>query len=201
MPSRKGFTLVEVLTVVIIFGMLSSLMVADLRNGGRLQRLSAAADELASRIKQAQGLAYSNTKQEICSTDNLVCRSGSSCDAGYPTNCVSQYISRYGVALMSDGTNAKYMVGADFAGLGNYVAAEAVPMGTVTLRNNIVIDSVTPAHVAGTYDLVYVYDSANASPFISCSSNCTTRIVLRDTVLNKTKTVVVEKRTGIVSIE
>jgi len=202
LSSRKGFTLVEVLTVVVIFSIISSLVVLDFRSNGRTQRLQGAADELASRIKQAQGLAYSNTKQFICSTDSLVCKSGSACDAAYPVNCVNQYISRYGLAFNTDGTKTKYAIGADYAGIGNYAAGEVISNGLVKLPADIVIDTVNSVSppTATVYDLSYVYDSANASPFIACSSNCLTTIVLRDNVSSKTKTISVQKQTGIVSV-
>lgn len=199
MRFRKGFTLVEVITVAIIFSVLSTLVLFDFRTAGRKQRLQGTADEMASRIKQAQGLAYSNTKQIICSSDQKVCLSGSACDAGYPTNCTSQYIPRYGVRFDTDGTRTKYMIGADYSGYGGFTVNEAIPGGIMNLPSGIVIDSVTPAQVADQYDLNYIYDSSNASPFIPCASGCLTTVVLRDTISNATRTVTIQKQTGIVS--
>lgn len=192
--------MLEVMVTAGIFALLASLILADFRNGGRNDRLKAAADEMASRIKQAQGMAYANTKQMICN-DNLVCLSGSSCDASYPTNCLNQYVSRYGVAFVLDGANNKYMIGADYANFGTYVDAEAIPKGIVTLPTGYIINSVTPAIVAPNYNLVYIYDAANASPFVTCSSNCTTTIVIKDTVTNLTKSVIVQKQTGAVYVQ
>jgi len=196
---RKAFTLIELLVVVAIFAVLAASDLIDYRNSSRTQRLQRAADEMVERIKQAQGLAYANEKQMICTTDNLVCMSGSACDAAYPTNCINQYVSRYGIRFDTDGTKKKYMIGADYSGIGNFVTGESIPNGIVVLPSDITINSVTPAQVAGAYDLSYVYDSSNASPFITCSSNCVTTIVLKDNVANVTKTVIVQKRTGIAS--
>ncbi len=200
MRGRKAFTLIEVLVVAAIFAMLSTASLVDYRNSDRNRRLSGAADEMASRIKTAQGMAYANAKQMICSTDSLVCKSGSACDASYPTNCNSQYVSRYGVRFDTDGNKNKYMVGADYANYGSFAVGEAVPNGVVTLPSGIVINSVTPAQVAGAYDLSYIYDSANASPFVTCSSNCLITVVLKDNQTNSTKTVTVQKRTGLVTV-
>jgi prepilin-type N-terminal cleavage/methylation domain-containing protein len=200
LPSKKGFTLIEVLVVAGIFALIASMIMADFRNGNRLQRLTAAADELAANIKKAQGLAYANAKQMICSTDNLVCLSGSACDAAYPTNCATQYVSSYGVAL-SVGGNTKYMVGADYTGTGSYVTGEAIPRGLVTLPSGIIINSVTPAPGGSAYALEYIYDASNASPFVTCSSNCTTTIVLKDPQITPTKSVIVQKTTGSVYVQ
>jgi len=201
---RKGYTLIEIVVAAGIIAILSAQMILDLRGIGKAQRLQAAGNEMASRIKQAQGLAYSNTKQMICSTGNLVCRSGSACDAGYPTGCVNQYVSRYGVRFDTDGTQTKYMIGADYSDYVNFVAGEAIPGGVVTLPKGITISSVSPAQVAGAYDLNYIYDSANASPFVACAPSCAnTTITLKDASVtpNLTKTVVIQKMTGLVSVQ
>jgi prepilin-type N-terminal cleavage/methylation domain-containing protein len=196
----KGFTIAEVMAVAGIFAILATIILADLRSGGRIQILQASADEMASRIKQAQDLAYSSAKQLICSTDGKVCKSGSTCDASYPTNCSMQYVTQYGIAL-SVGTSNKYMVGADYGNLGTYTTGEAVPNGLVTLPANIVIDSVTPNIVSPNYNLVFKYNATSASPFVPCSSNCTTTIVLKDNVSNVTRSVIYRTQTGLVSVE
>jgi hypothetical protein len=184
-----------------LFSLITMVVIADFKSGTRVQKLQAAADELAANIRKAQALSYSNSKQMICGADGKVCLSGSSCDATYPTGCTNQFIIRYGFAVDSDGTHRKYMIGADYSDPGSYTAGESIPNGTVTLPANIVIHSVTPAHVSGVYDLSYVYDAANASPFIPCSSDCTTTIVLRDTVTDSLRSVVVHKQTGLAYVE
>jgi prepilin-type N-terminal cleavage/methylation domain-containing protein len=206
MRGRKAFTLIEVLVVCTIFAMLSVVDIIDYRRADRNRRLSGAADEMASRIKQAQGLAYANAKQFICSTDNKVCLSGSACDASFPTNCVSQYVTRYGVRFDTDGSNNKYMIGADYSSFGSFTVGEAIPSGTVTLPSGITMSSITsadnpPTRSATLYDLNFIYDSTNASPFITCSSNCLTTVVLKDAQTNATKTVTVQKRTGLVMVQ
>jgi prepilin-type N-terminal cleavage/methylation domain-containing protein len=199
--SGKGFTVIEILVAAGIFALLSAVVLADLRTGGRIQILQAAADELASRIKQAQDMAYSSAKQFICSTDGNVCRSGSACDAAYPTNCSEQYVTQYGVAFEIGGSSSRYLIGADYSGLGDYAAAEAVPNGLVTLPSNIVISSVTPVTAAPGYSLLFQYNSANASPFVPCSVNCTTIVTLRDNVTNTTRAVVYRRQTGLVTTQ
>jgi len=206
MRGRKAFTLIEVLVVCTIFAMLSVVDLIDYRRADRNRRLSAAADEMASRVKQAQGLAYANAKQLICSTDNKVCLSGSACDATYPTNCVSQYVTRYSVRFDTDGNNNKYMIGADYSSYGSFTVGEAIPNGTVTLPSDITMSSITsadnpPTRSATKYDLNFIYDSTNASPFITCSTNCLTTVVLKDGTTNATKTVTVQKRTGLVTVQ
>lgn len=188
-----------------IFAILSTVILADMRTGGRVRILQNSADEMASRIKQAQTLAYSSTKQLICSSDDKVCRSGSACDASYPSGCSQQYITQYSVRF-NVGSVSKYMIGAEYNGthgvLGKYTVGEAVPNGLITLPVNIVINSVTPAPAfADDYNLIFKYDSTNASPFVPCSSNCTTTVVLKDTITNTTRSVVYRVQTGLVTVE
>jgi len=190
----------ELVVVAGIFIVLSGIILADLRTGNRGQILQGAADEMASRIKHAQDLAYSSTKQNICSTDGKVCLSGSACDPSYPANCSMQYVTQYGVAF-NVGSSSKYMIGADYSSLGAYTTGEAIPNGLVTLPANIVINSVTPNITAPNYNLVFQYNSTNASPFMPCASNCKTTVVLKDNVSNRTKTVVYRVQTGLVTVE
>ena len=204
--NRKGFTIVELLVVSSILAMLATVVVLDMRGINKNQRLLAAANEMASRIKEAQGLAYSNAKQLLCTTgpnDGFVCGSGSACDA-LPADCVNQFVSRYGVRFDTDGNKTKYMIGADYANFGSFDAREAIPVGITTLPTGITISSVVLAQVAGAYDLNYIYDSADASPFISCGGSCAnTTITLKDSSVNPnlTHTVTVQKMTGLVSVQ
>jgi prepilin-type N-terminal cleavage/methylation domain-containing protein len=200
MRGKKAFTLIEVLVVAAIFAMLSTVDLINYRKSDRNRQLSNAADEMSSRIKEAQGLAYANAKQSICSTDNTVCKVASDCN-NIPSNCIKQYVSHYGVTFGTVADNTKYMIGADYSAFGAYVVNEAIPNGIVKLPSGIIILSVTPAHTDLFYDLNYIYDSANASPFVTCSTNCVTTVVLKDTVTNNTKTVTVQKRTSLVTVQ
>jgi prepilin-type N-terminal cleavage/methylation domain-containing protein len=199
--SRQGFTIIEVVVAAGIFALLAGLVTADLHSAGRLALLNGAANELAANIRSVQGLAYSNAPQEICNLDSLVCKSGSTCDSSYPTNCVKQAVSYYGIKLDTDASHNKYLLGADYNNSGTYGAAETIPTGLVTLPKNIVFNSVTPAVGATVYDLSYAYNPTNASPFVTCSSNCTTTVVLKDTQSNATKTIVIQKVTGVVYVQ
>jgi prepilin-type N-terminal cleavage/methylation domain-containing protein len=199
--SRRGYTLVEIMVVVIIFSTLSAVILANFKGSSRNQRLVAAADEMASRIRQAQGLAYGNVSQEICDDDFNVCGSGSACDATYPANCFATWGFYYGVKFDTDGGKDKYAIGVDL-GPDQYAQKQTVPGSLVTLPKDIIIDSVSPIAVPpASYDLRYVYNSANASPFVFCSTGCITTVVLKDTVTSATKTIKIVKQTGIVTVE
>jgi prepilin-type N-terminal cleavage/methylation domain-containing protein len=207
---RKGFTLVELLVVAGIFAMLASELLIDMRGIGKNQRLLSVANEISSRIKQAQGLAYSNTKQSICTlgaADGFVCGSGTTC-GGVPANCTNQYIARYGIRFDTDGTKKKYMIGADYNAYGSFDVREAVPGGIITLPSGITITQVclgaSCVQGAGLYDLNYIYDAADASPFISCGSTCAnTTITITDSSVSPSisRTVTVQKMTGLVSVQ
>jgi prepilin-type N-terminal cleavage/methylation domain-containing protein len=207
---RKGFTLIELLVVASIFAMLASEILIDMRGIGKNQRLLSVANEIGSRIKQAQGLAYSNTKQSICTlgpADGFVCGSGSACDSN-KANCTSQYIARYGMRFDTDGTKTKYMIGADYNAYGSFDVKEAIPGGIIALPAGITISQVclgaSCVQVAGLYDLNYIYDAADASPFIACGSTCAnTTVTIKDSSVtpNITRTVTVQKMTGLVSVQ
>jgi type II secretory pathway pseudopilin PulG len=195
---RRGFTVVELTVMVVVFASLSAAVLINFSANRASQNLRAAADQLVEDIRRAQTLAYANQQQLICTADNLVCGSGSSCDPSLPAGCTNRYVSSYGVKFDTDGTDTKYALFADYATPGAYVNGEAVPNGVRTLPKNVVIQSVTPA---ANDPVVYVFNNLNTSPFVTCSSNCTTTITLTSTVTNATRTVIVQKQTGAVSVQ
>lgn len=60
--SKYGFTIIELLVVIFIVGVLSSLLFADFRSGKKRYELSQAAQKLASDIRNAQGKAMGGIK-------------------------------------------------------------------------------------------------------------------------------------------
>jgi type II secretory pathway pseudopilin PulG len=191
---RKGFTIIEVLIMVMVFVLISGAVIANFSSARGSARLRAAAQELAANIKRAQAYAYANTTQSVC-TDNLICGSGSACDALAPAGCTATPILSYGVVLDANSDGKAYVIYADADNSGSYRAGEAIPYGMVALPLGITFQSVA------NNSLLYSYSQANSAPFVSCSGGgCTTTAVLYDANTKAVKTVSISKQTGTVSI-
>ena len=174
---RKGFTIIEVLIMVMVFVLISSAVIANFSSARGSARLRAAAQELAANIKRAQAYAYANTQQSVCA-DNLICG-----------------ILSYGVVLDANSDGKAYVIYADADNSGSYRAGEAIPFGTIALPSGITFQSVV------NNNLLYSYSQANSAPFVSCSGGgCTTTAVLYDANTKAVKTVSISKQTGTVSI-
>ncbi len=59
---KKGFTLVELLLVILIFGILASISFSAIKSGGKSLALSRSAHALASEIRKAQEMAMAMRK-------------------------------------------------------------------------------------------------------------------------------------------
>ena len=193
--ARKSFTLVEILVMVTVFVFIAASAIANFSAARGSARLRGVTQELAANIQKAQTLAYANVSMQVC-TDSKICGSGSSCD-GNMVGCTPTPILTYGVILDAASDGKQYIIFADANSNGAYDAGEAIPYGVFNLPTGVTIQSVTPA-VNKT--LVYSYNSANFSPFVACSANCTTTVALYDEKTAVTRTVAVSRQTGAISI-
>jgi len=207
--ARKAFTIVEVLLMAVVFIVITTVAVVNFSSFRGSARLRAAAQEVAASIKQAQFYAYTSKKQDVCLVGNTICNPGvSTCLYG----CATSSVFSYGVALNPDLDGKTYKVFANpslFPEL-TYSAAKVIPGGAHTLPTGITFDSITPLSNTPMYFTYNVYalqnryidltDRSFLGPFSACSSDCTTTIVLFDALTSQTKTIVVQKQTGAVSI-
>jgi prepilin-type N-terminal cleavage/methylation domain-containing protein len=189
---RNGFSLVELMVVVTIFGFISALMIANFNGNQKTQNLRTAAAELVSKIREAQGLTYGSATQNVCTTDGALCGSGSVCDPSQ-TNCMQLPVTSYGIALDTDGSKTKYALFADHANasVGSYSAGEALVGGIYTLPRGITFQSVSATPIVFSY---------TGSPFGACGGTCIVTIVLANNI-NQTRTITFHKQTGALSIQ
>lgn len=61
---NKGFTLVELLIVIFIIGLLSAILVVNIRKGEKQYQLQLAAQEIAQNIRKAQDMALTSFRYE-----------------------------------------------------------------------------------------------------------------------------------------
>jgi len=200
----RGYTIIEVMVVVMIFGILSAVVLANFHGNQGAQNLRAAANEVATHIREAQSLTQASAKQNLCTIDRALCGQGSLCDPTVtPPNCNMANVASYGVAFNVAGTNNKYAVFADTSmgggcHAGCYNAGEALPGKLFTLPPGIVFQSVTQTTPPPSPPPVILM--SNLVPFGSCTA-CVTSVVLKNNADNTTRTVSYREATGAVTVQ
>jgi len=104
----KAFTLIELMIVVAIIGIMSSVVIISMQNGKIEKELETAAREVAATIREAQNNALTgknaSSTNPICSQYNFAYTNGSS---NYSVNCSGNYSNNYtlknGVTFASGG--------------------------------------------------------------------------------------------------
>ncbi|MFC1687583.1 Tfp pilus assembly protein FimT/FimU, partial [Patescibacteria group bacterium] len=64
--NNKGFTLIEIMTVIVFMGIITGLIMANINTGKHIQILKQAADELVQDIRTIQGYATGGKETGIC---------------------------------------------------------------------------------------------------------------------------------------
>ena len=171
-PSRKAYTLLEIVVVAGIFIFIAAMVLANYRGANRDQQLMLAAEQVSASMRLAKAKAMSNAAQNICDADGTVCRTGSTC-AG---SCSNKYVWQYGMKFGTDGAHTQYAIGADYNADGAYASGEVIPGGALALPYGFVFDSFWPGSA---YDIIFAYNAANSSPF-GCKGSCVRDIIIRD---------------------
>ncbi len=223
-----GFTLVELMVVIMIFATISGLLLANFNQNQKTLQLRAAAQEIVEKIRLAQALTISNASQKFCPDSRMCGAAGNCCEAsppcnpGYCTTAIPRPVSPYGIAFDISGTAEQYAVFADGEGGGacsaySYCASKAIPAGIVTLPPGIVFDVGTtplntpPLAAPTTYPdnpivfpvkrFIMEFDVVyTQEPFSTCTT-CQTVIVLRSVATGQTRTIRFRKATGAITLE
>ncbi|MFA6909291.1 MAG: type II secretion system protein [Patescibacteria group bacterium] len=142
----RGFTLIEMLVVIAILTIMSSLVMSNVRRGQDTQYLRQAADQLVQDIRTMQNYAAGGKTMGICTgTTAEDCMSSLTCTA--PATCV-QTIPQggYGVQLLSLSSYVLYpdtFITTDLDPTDGdsrwYGAGDAGVVGTVSLTNGVLI--------------------------------------------------------------
>lgn len=114
---QKGFTLFELLVVVLVIGLVSSILIANLRKGEKQYQIQLAAQEIAQNIRRAQDMALTSWRHQ----------------GEIPYN--------YGVYFRKQDKDS-YKIFADKNGNNKYETSDGL-VETVKIESNIEIDSLS----------------------------------------------------------
>lgn len=153
-----GFSLVEMLVVIFISALLSTLILVNYRAGQEKYNLSQAAQQLASDIRRIQNLALTGRVQ------------GADIPIGYGINIdsVNQYTIFYNKLPMPNPYTNKYKPTG---------SPSSINLETIALSSGVTLDSVSVTHCiffAPPDPTTYIDGNNPSSPitFTLCPSNC-----------------------------
>lgn len=173
---KKGFTIIELLVAISIFIIVTSLVVANFRRGARSDELKIAVAGLASTLQRAQTMALA----------------GEAISGIVP-------LGGYGIYITLGEPN-QYIIFADNNNDKNYNANENEELagGIFFLPSGVVINQLNPGPFVN-----IVFKPPKPTIYINngeTSPNSAT-ITLKDLVSNQTKSVIVNRISGQISIE
>lgn len=173
---KRGFTLVELIVAVAIFGLLAAMVVANFRQGEKSDDLRSAAAALVSVLRQAQSLAQIGSQNVPATMINT---------------------GRFGVHFDLN-QSGQYVLFLDYAGVGGpdgqYQSEEALPGSLYNLPAGIVLDSLTPA-TDDVLDIVFAPPRPVAY-FNNSTADDTALIVLNQSAAGQTRTVTIGRLSG-----
>ncbi len=170
---KKGFTIIELLVALGVFVVVTAMVVANFRAGGRSDELRIAAETLISNLRKAQNMSL----------------------AGQLTNGVSPP-GGYGVYFkLSDAD--RYIIFSDLDGDLGYTAGEALLDGTIILPKDIRISNIQPAAVSSA-----IFKPPKPVIYINGGiSEATLSVTLQHNLSGKTRTVTVKRISGQIGTE
>lgn len=142
---NKGFSLVELLVVMAIFGMLLALVIVNFRHGNKDADLRDAATALVQNIRSLQSWAASGKEINVCGTGivNKPCNSDVDCGGG---SCDNSLIPTggYGIKLLKATNVVDYQLFIDTDGCERYTGNnEDLINGKIFLPTNVQISDVS----------------------------------------------------------
>lgn len=128
--TRRGFTFIEILVVIFITALLSTLILVNYRSGQQRYAVNSAAQKMAADLRRAQNLALSGTLMPSGCTIGTDCSTG----FGIHVDSTSQYKIFYNKPGMPGGWQYKYRSNPP-------VPSVDLPGGTVSLPSGVTVNT------------------------------------------------------------
>jgi len=192
----RGFTLVELLVGIAIVGLISTVAVANFRQGQRSAELRFAAEEIVAQIRQAQTMSTAGRTTKLCQSgdkNGLACISTSDCGTGL---CVEQVpLGGYGLYFTIDSPTS-FQLFADGTNYKLYDKGEIITGGEISMPPNVEISA-----VSGDTKLTVTFEPPKGKVFIQGMPSGTAQIILKHKVTQDKKTVSLNAVSGRIEIE
>jgi prepilin-type N-terminal cleavage/methylation domain-containing protein len=198
----SGFTLIEMLISLGIFGVITGMVMANFRVGSQGDELRASSLLVAGVIRRAQTAALTGETARFCrdesGNDGQVCSSDDICGAG---TCVSDAPrGGYGVHFETSETGKRLMIGfVDTNGNGVYDVTERVRSDNISANIYVNVIGLAPA-VDSALDILFVPPRPQVK-FNNTTSEPIATITLQHRYTNQTKIVTVNSISGQISAD
>lgn len=197
-----GFTLIEMLVSLSIFGIITGFVMANFRVGSQSDELRASSLIVAGVIRRAQTAALTGELVRFCrdeaGSDGVVCTTDEDCSGGTCINDVPR--GGYGIRLETAEANKRFLVSfADTNSNGAFDDGEQYRRDTVSANIFVSVDSLSPAD-EGVLDIVFVPPRPTIK-FNNSTGEPLATIVLKHRSTSRTKTVTVNSLSGQVSAD
>ena len=198
----KGFTLIEMLISLAIFGVITGMVMANFKLGAQGDELRISSQLVASSIRRAQTMAIAGQTVAYCQggTNNLrFCPNGAAqCPGG---SCVREIPPGYGVHFSTaTGENKKTIIFADLDGNNIYSTTEEIDRDSVSSGPFVRVSAVAPA-ASNALDIIFV----PPKPTIVLNNNATADgvavVTVRHDTIAKEKRITINKISGQISAE
>lgn len=199
---RRGFTLIEMLISLSIFGVITAFAVANFRAGEQGEQLRISTQNVASLIRRARTLSVAGYEVKYCHGGNAegqVCPGGddASCLSG---ECLTDIPPAYGINIAAtSGLNREVRVFADTNDNGRYDQGEAIRTDQISPRPFVVISDIAPAD-ANQIDIVFEPPKPNIT-FNGSRNEGIATIELTHTATDRTAEIIVNRISGLVSVD
>lgn len=198
---KKGFTLIEMLISLAIFGVITGMVMANFKQGSQGDELRISSQLMASAIRRAQTAAVAGQTTSYCvlgTNDKKLCKNAGDCPSG---TCATEVPHGYGVHFSSAAVeNRKVIMFADIDGDNVYSPSEAIRTDNVSSGPFVYVQTVAPT-VGGMLDIVFV----PPKPTIFINNNVTAdgiaTITVRHDNIGQQKRITINKVSGQISAE